>query len=63
MEGVQVHREGTEEVVLGLRDGVAGPVLVDIADHEVLEVAAEFVAKVMGRHGELRVREWWVVAG
>ena len=42
--GVQrmvVHRDHAEQVVIGLGDGLAGPVLVDVADLEVLEVATE----------------------
>ena len=42
--GVQrmvVHRDHAEQVVVGLGDGLARPVLVDVADLEVLEVATE----------------------
>ena len=42
--GVQrmvVHRDHAEEMVVGLGDGLAGPVLVDVADLEVLEVTTE----------------------
>ena len=38
---VVVHGDHAEEVVVGLGDGLARPVAVDVADLEVLEVAAE----------------------
>src|SRR6476620_3651916 len=41
VQRVVVHRDHAEQVVVGLGDGLAGPVLVDVADLEVLEVAAE----------------------
>src|SRR6478672_10978819 len=41
MKRMVVHRDHAEQVVVGLGDGLAGPVLVDVAHLEVLEVAAE----------------------
>ena len=40
VQGVVVHRDEAEEVVLGLGHGLGRPVLVDRADLELLEVAA-----------------------
>ena len=41
VQRVVVHRDHAEQVVVVLGDRLAGPVLVDVADLEVLEVAAE----------------------
>ena len=46
---VVVHRDHAEEVVVVLGDRLARPVLVDVADLEVLEVPAE--GPVVCRHG------------
>src|SRR3954452_14218924 len=43
MQGVVVHGEQAEEVVLGLRDRLRGPVLVDRSDLELLQVAPVLV--------------------
>jgi hypothetical protein len=38
-----VHGEQAEEVILGLGDRLRGPVLVDVADLELLEIAPVLV--------------------
>ena len=48
---MMVHRDHAEEVVVGLSDGLAGPVPIDVAWHEVLEIAAEG-AVVRGHGGQ-----------
>src|SRR5205085_461655 len=47
VQRVVVHRDHAEQVVVVLGDGLARPVLVDVADLEVLEVAPE--RPVVGR--------------
>src|SRR6202020_3146825 len=39
VQRVVVHRDQAEEVIVGLGDGLRRPVLVDVADLELLEVA------------------------
>ena len=41
VQRVVVHGDHAEQVVVGLGDRLARPVLVDVADLEVLQVAAE----------------------
>ena len=41
VQRVVVHRDHAKEVVVGLGDRLAGPVLVHVADLELLEVATE----------------------
>ena len=41
VQGVMVHRDHAEEVIVRFGDRLAGPVPVDVADREVLERAAE----------------------
>src|SRR6185369_14121183 len=48
VQRVVVHRDHAEQVVVVLGDGLAGPVLVHVADGEVLEVATE--GALVGRH-------------
>ena len=45
-----VHRDQAEEVVVGLGDRLARPVLVDVAGLEVLEVPPE--RPLVGRHDD-----------
>ena len=54
VQGMVVHGDHAEEVVVGLGDGLARPVPVDVARLEVLEVAAE--GTVVGGHGAGVVR-------
>ena len=48
MQRVGVHGQEGEPDVVGLRDGAPGPVLVDIADREVLVIAPEALAIALG---------------
>ena len=41
VQRVVVHRDHAEQMIVVLGDRLAGPVLVDVADLEILEVAAE----------------------
>src|SRR5258708_25579931 len=41
MQRMVVHRDHAEEMVVFLGDGLAGPVLVDVANLEVFEVTTE----------------------
>ena len=45
---MRVHRQQREPGVVGLGDGAAGAVLVDVADLEILVVAAEGLAEAIG---------------
>ena len=45
-----VHRDHAEQVVISLGDRLARPVLVDVADLEILQVAAEW--SIMDGHGK-----------
>jgi hypothetical protein len=38
---MMVHRDHAKEMVVGLGDGLTGPVFVDVADLELLVVATE----------------------
>ena len=48
VQRVMVHRDHAEQVVVGLGDGLAGPVPIDVADLELLEVATE--GSLVGPH-------------
>jgi hypothetical protein len=45
---VVVHRDHAEKMIVVFGDGLARPVLVNIAGLEILEIAAEWA--VIGRH-------------
>ena len=49
VQGMVVHGDHAEQVVVGLGDRLARPVAVDVAGDEVLEVAAE--RALVGGHG------------
>src|SRR6202007_803716 len=55
-ERVVVHGDHAEEVIVVLRDRLAGPVLVDVADGEVFEEASERPSLT---HGCLLPRVYW----
>src|SRR3546814_12904123 len=48
MQRVRVHRQQREPDVVRFGDGAAGPVLVDVADLEVLEIATDLLAITIG---------------
>ena len=52
MERVMVHGDHAEQMVVSFGDCLSRPVSVDIADFEVLEMAAEWA--VVGTHTSLR---------
>src|SRR2546421_2797636 len=58
VERVLVHGEQREPGVVGLRDGASRPMLVDVADREVLIIAPEALAVASLAHLLRRCHHW-----